>query len=283
MSSLHPSDYIEDEFTSRGELEGILCTGNPSNQKNHDLQSLLGKQPKYFTVVPKAFMLYGAYNKINYTAVCYKACLMTNNVHEPKTKSLLCFGGGFSRFGSCLAFLLLLVFFILPFAAIWPFVVEQKTDISRELLIFTTCMEFVLFLWHFYCVYTIKVKNLEIWLNSWFTFCVKTETLQDDENSTKTHKFFRLRGKLRVIDISVSDLCRLSSCLHQLTATEREKLASVLEKHRLEQAVIILYSEKFITNFIMCSMYILFIIALLSAASTAVLVWKTYTVWEFSL
>ena len=275
MSFIHPSDYIEDEYTSCGELEGVLRTGNPTNQKNDDLQSLLRKQPKYFTVVPKAFMLYGAYNKINYTADCYKACLMTNNEHEPKTKSLLCFGGGFSRFGSCLAFLLLLVFFILPFAAVWPLVVETK----KELLIFTTCMEFVLFLWHFYCVYTIKVKNLDVWLKSWFTFSVKTETLQDDEYSAKTHTFFRLRGQLRIIDISVSDLCRLSSCLHQLKATEREKLASVLERHRLEQAVIILYSEKFITNFIKCSMYVIFIIASLSAASTAVLVWKTYTVW----
>ena len=279
--SLHPSDYIASELTSTdGELEGVLCTGN---QKNGELQSLLRKRHKYFTVVPEAFMLYGAYNKVNYTAACYKACLMTNDEHvEPKTKTLLCFGGGFSRFGSSLAFVLLLVFFILPFAAIWPFVVEKKTDntdISRELLIFTTCMEFLLFLWHFHCIYIIKVKNLEIWLNSWFTFCVKTETLQDDENSAKTHSFFCLRGQLRVIDISVSDLCRLHSGLHQLTATEREKLASVLETHRLEQAVIILYSEEFITNFMMCSMYVIFIIAALSAVSTAILVWKTFVLW----
>jgi hypothetical protein len=275
MPSLHPSDYIANEFTSSGGLEEVL-TGT---LQNGELQSLLNNQHKYFTVVPKPFMLFGAYNKINYTAVCHNACLMTNHEQEPKTKSLLCFGGGFSRLGSIFAFLLSLVFFVLPFAAVWPFFVEPKACICKKLLIFTTCMEFLLFLWHFYCIYIIKVKNLEVWLNSWYTFCVKTETLQEDENSAKTHSFFRLRGKLQVIDVSVSDLCRLTSGLHQLTATEREKLARVVEKHRLEQAVIILYSEEFISTFIMCSMYGIFVLAVLSAASTAVLVWKTFKIW----
>ena len=276
MSSLHPSDCIASQFTTSGEvLEGVLS----GKLENGELRPLLNNRHKYFTVVPKPFMLFGAYNKINYIAACFKACLMTNNEHEPKTKSLLCFGGGFSRFGSTLAFLLSLVLFVLPFAAVWPFVEKPKNGISRYLLIVVTCMEFLLFLWHSYCIYIMKVKNLDVWLNSWFTFCVETETLEDNENSAKSHSFFHLRGKLRVMDISVSDLYRLNSRLHQLTATKREKLASIVEKHRLEQAAIILYSEEFISEFITCSMFGIFVLAVLSAGSTAILAWKTCTIW----
>ena len=275
MPSLHPSDYVANDFTSTGELEDVF-TGQ---SQGHEVQPLLNNEHKYFTVVPKPFMLFGAYNKINYTAVCYNDCLMANNEQEPKTKSLLCFGGGFSKTGSNLAFVLLLVFFVLPFAAVWPFFVEPQTRTYKALLLFTGCMEFLLFLWHFYCIYIIKVKNLKVWLNSWFTFCVKSEKLRDDETTVKAHSFFYLSGKLRVLDVSVSDLCRLNSGLHQLTATQRDNLAHVVEKHRREQAAIILYSEEFISKYMMCSLYGISVLVILSAASTTVLAWKASKIW----
>ena len=276
MPSLHPSDFVSNEFTtSAGELEDVFTGQSP----RQEVQPLLNSQQKYFTVVPKPVMLFGAYNKINYTSVCYNDCLMANNEQEPKTKSLLCFGGGFSKTGSCFAFILLLVFFVLPFAAVWPFFVEPQTELFKGLLLFTACMEFLLFLWHFYCVYVIKVKNLEVWLNSWFTFCVKSEKLEDDETTVKAHSFFCLCGKLRVLDVSVSDLCRLNSGLRQLTVTQRENLAHVVEKHRQEQAAIILYSQKFISEYMMRSLYGISVLAVLSAASTAVLAWKASKIW----
>lgn len=272
MPSLHPSDYISKEFTSSGELEEVF-TGQHSSSEE---QPLLSNHPKYFTVVPRPHMLFGVYNKINYVAGCYKACLVANNEQGPKTSSLLLFGGGFSKIGSSMAFILMLVLAVVPFSAAWPFIVEEQTSINnyRELLIFTACMQFAFFLWHLYCSYVIKVKIFDVWLNSWFTFCVETKILLD-ENSVKTHSFFCLKGKLRVIDVSVSDLCRLNSGLHQLTGTERERLARVVEKHRLDQAVIILYSEKFISEFITRSMLEIFVLATLSAVSTVILVWKT--------
>ena len=279
MSSVHPSDFIESEF-STSYLEDLFN----GQQDSPEVKSLIHTKHKYFTVVPKPFMLFGAYNKINYTSFCYNACLMTNGEQEPKAKRLLCFGGGFSRLGSCLANLLILILFLLPFSAIWPTIIEPplKNDDKNHIYVLTilTSVEFLLFLWHFYCIYIIKFKNLQVWLNSWFTCCVKSETLQGEETDSATaHSFFFMRGKLQVIDISVSDLCRLTSVLHQLTATKREELASVVENHRLEQAVIILYSEEFVSTFLRFPMYGVFILAVLSAASTAFLTWKTCIIW----
>lgn len=267
-SSPHPSDFIASEFTSTGELEGVFTGEN----RNGEIQPLIHNKQKYFTVVPRPLLLFGVYNKINYTSFCYNACRLTNDEQDGKTKSLLCFGGGFSRVGSCSAFLAFLVFIVLPFVAAWPFIFKPSRNCYLYLLIVTTCIEFLLFLWHFYCIYTIKAKVLETWSSSWFTFCVKTEILQTNvNNSEETHSFVSLPGKLRVIDVSVPDLCRLNSALHQIKATEREELATVVESHRLDQAVVILYSEGFINEFVRCSMYGIFVLAILSAASTSVL------------
>lgn len=270
------SDYIAKEHKSSGELEQLLSGAQPNSKEQPLLNS---HDHKYFTVVPRPSLLWGAYNKINYIAVCYNLCMMTNNEPEPKTRALLCFGGGFSRFGSILAFLLLFMFFVFPFGAVWPFVVEPKTEISRALLTCSTCFEFLFLLWHFFCIYVISQRNVEVWSNSWFTFFVQTEVLEDDENYAKTHSFFYQRGKLLVIDISVTDLFRLNSGLHQLTASERDKLASVVQKHRLEQAVIILYSNEFMSEFITWSVYEILVLAILSAGSTAILSWKTFKIW----
>ena len=81
----------------------------------------------------------------------------------------------------------------------------------------------------------------------------------------------------------MTDLCRLSSHQHQITVDEREKLATRIENCRLDQAAVILYSEEFINEFAMNSMYQAFVLASLSAVSFALLTYKTITIFSVNM
>lgn len=273
---MNPAQPDLSEFTSTGELEEVLTGKN----RGKETQPLLHNRPRSCSngISANSVMSCGVYNKSNYLSSCYNTCWIKNGRHGPRTQRLLCFGGGFSRCGSILAGFILYLFALLPFAAVWPFFIGKdslKTDYVSGWLILTTIMEFVFYWWHFYCVYVMKTKNNETWVSSWFTFLVNKDKLGNTLNSQGSLSWFDLPGKLRIIDVSVPDLCRLSSALHQLTVDDREKLATRIEKNKLDQAAIILYTEEFINEFIKYCMYEAFVLASLSAFSFALLSWKT--------
>lgn len=249
----------------------------------NETQPLLHNHLRNYTIRHSSRILVGIYNKINYLSSCYNSCWVKNGKHGSKAQQLLCFGGGFTQSGSIMATLILYVFGLLPFAAAWPFFFE-RSELRKKyllgLLIFTTSVEFVLFLWHFYCICLTKSKNYETWLTSWFTFAVNKEILRNMEGSQGqgTLSLFDLEEKLRIIDVSVQDLCRLNSAFHQITVNEREKLATRIEKLKLDQAAVILYSQEFISEFIMHSLYGVFALASLSVISCSLLTWKILTV-----
>ena len=216
MHSCHSDILSEFPSAATDQLEDIL-TGRNTRKET---EPLLYHKPRNS---------FGVYNKINFLSSCYNLCRLNNGRRGPKIQRVLCFGGGSSKFGCRLASFMVFVFALLPFAAAWPFLYEKRNLSKDCLLIFTTFMEFVLFLWHFYCVYIIKTKNLEAWLTSWFTFVVKKETLGDTEDNQGSLSLFDLEGKLRIVDVTVTDLCRLSSHQHQITVDEREKLATRIE------------------------------------------------------
>lgn len=261
------SDIDSDSPCGPSELEAVLTGRNI----NRETEPLLHHKPRNSC---------GVYNKINYLSLCYNLCWLQNGRHGLRTQRLLCFGGGFSTTGSILASLMVCVFSVLPLAAVWPFLYEKYTlttdYLYTGLLIFTTTMELALFFWHFYCVYIIKNINYGTWVASWFTFAVTKEVLENEtENIPGSLSLFDVKGKLRVVDVTVTGLCRLNSQQHQITVNEREKLATRIEQCRLDEAAVILYSQEFINEFVMHSMYGAFILASLSAASFALLLYKT--------
>lgn len=273
MSSSHPSECMSVEFKSCGDLEKIWI-----GQHNEKQKLLRNNKHGFKSYKNNSRWFIGAYNKVNFATMCYNYCVTLNGGYNlTKASRLLCFGGDFSRIGATFSCLLLFLLFMMPFVAVLPvlpFFKQLSSLKKRYLLLSSAGVEFLLLLWHLYCLCVIKFRILKKWRNAWFTFSVNADRWQDHRMSSNYHTFF-IEGKLRCMDVSVSDLYRLNSGLDEVTPTEREELASVVEQHRLNQAVVLMYSKKFIREFISCSMLQIFALALLSITSLSVLLWRT--------